>query len=123
MVVALATSGCSRAVVIPREQVAAEEYRKPGSYRIRLHGWNEYYAKRFSMTDSTVVTDSTLVISVLSPADPKYRLAPLPITVRLDDVDSMARLEGREWTPLVVLAVVVTATVLLYLAFGGYGGY
>jgi hypothetical protein len=53
--VALMATGCTRSVEIPREQVATKEFREPGYYRIRLHGWNEYNARRFSVTDSTVV--------------------------------------------------------------------
>ena len=121
MVVALATSGCSRAVVIPREQVAAEEYRKPGSYRIRLHGWNEYYAKRFSMTDSTVV------IQELLHTDDHFKLTrhEMPIVIPLKDVQNISVMETN-WpaTTVVLVGMGVGLAYFAYLAilFAGLSG-
>jgi len=84
-VVALAT-GCSRGVEVPRTQLESEEYRKPGDYRIRLHGWNEYHARCFAMTDSTVVIEELLQ------SDDHYKLMrhDLPIVLPLKDVENIS---------------------------------
>ncbi|HEX6941529.1 MAG TPA: hypothetical protein VF128_01310 [Gemmatimonadaceae bacterium] len=94
-------SGCSKAVLIPRENIQREEYREPGSYRIRLKGWNEYYARRFS------VTDSTIVIEELLKSDDRYKLMKhdMPIVVPLDHVEYVG-----------VMKTVVPATTVLLLA-------
>jgi hypothetical protein len=104
-------SGCSKAVVIPREQVGSEEYRKTGSYRIRLQGWNEYYAKRFSVTDSTVVIEELLK------SDDRYKLLKhdMPIVIPLREVVSVSEMKtNRPVTYLVVGA---------FVAFAAYFGY
>jgi hypothetical protein len=84
---ALLVVSCSRAVEIPRADIDDPQYREPGSYRIRLKGREEYIAKRFSVTDSTVV------IEQLHPADERYRQweDARPITIPIADVSSFAR--------------------------------
>lgn len=111
VLVALLLVACSRAAEIPRDQVGAEEYRKPGSYRIRLHGWNEYYARRFSMTDSTVV------IEELTQSDDRYKLMrhDMPIVIPLADVVSISEMQSTWVTKplLITSAVLVVATILI----------
>jgi hypothetical protein len=84
--VTLEICGCSKAVVVPREELDSAEYRKPGNYRNRLHGWNEYHARRFSMTDSTVVIDELLQ------SDDHYKVMrhDMPIVVPLKDVENIS---------------------------------
>jgi hypothetical protein len=86
-------SGCSKAVIIPQEDIAKEQYRARGDYRIRLQHWNEYHAHKFS------VTDSTLVIEELDKGDDRYKVMKhdMPITVPLEDVASVAIYEGTNW--------------------------
>ncbi|HEU4928701.1 MAG TPA: hypothetical protein VFU38_02640, partial [Candidatus Krumholzibacteria bacterium] len=68
LMIILTATGCSKAVEIPRTDIDDVKYREPGSYRIRLRGREEYLAKRFS------VTDSTIVIEELMTSDERYRL-------------------------------------------------
>ena len=102
---------CARAVEIPRDQVGAEEYRKPGSYRIRLHGWNEYNVRRFSMTDSTVVIEELLT------TDDHYKLKrhEMPIVIPLAEVMSISEMKSTWVTKplLITSAVLVVATILI----------
>ena len=100
IVAALLFTGCSNAQEISRDQLGAEEYRKPGSYRVKLHGWNEYSVRRFSMTDSTVVIEELLV------TDDHYKLKrhDMPIVVPLKDVEYIGTMETN-W-PLTTLALV-----------------
>lgn len=92
ILIALLMTGCSKAVEIPREDITKPEYREPGVYRIRLHGIDEYIAERFS------VTDSTIVIEQLSKSDERYRVEreTLPVTVPIENVESVSRLEVNE---------------------------
>ena len=91
--VALLLLGCSRAAEVPRSELTAEEYRKPGSYKVRLHGWNEYNVRRFSMTDSTVVIEELLV------HDDHYKLMKheMPIVVPLEDVEYIGVIKTNWW--------------------------
>lgn len=93
VLVALMLMACSRAVEIPRDQVGAREYRKPGSYKVRLHGWNEYNVRRFSMTDSTVVIEELLV------HDDHYKLKQhdMPIVVPLEEVEYIGVMRTNWW--------------------------
>ena len=117
--VALIATGCSKAVEIPRSEIANEEYREPGSYRIRMKGWEEYLVTRFSVTDSTVV------IEELSPSDERFRFQreSLPMTLPLSEVSSISRKETREKTMflIVTLSAVAVATFISWLGDGGWG--
>jgi len=116
-VLAFAASSCTKYVDVPRDQYG-DTPRPVGSYRIRMKVNTEYVAYLFS------VTDSTLVISRLSPLDQGDRQGQLPITLRLDDVESVARVEPSKAAPIVVISVVVALIALVAYgqsAFGGYG--
>ena len=106
-------TGCSRAVEIPREQVGAEEYRKVGSYKVRLHGWNEYNVRRFSMTDSTVVIEELLV------HDDHYKLRQhdMPIVVPLSEVEYIGVIKTN-WlmTTVALLAIGAVAGFIVALS-------
>lgn len=93
VLVALLLVGCSRAVEIPRDQLEAQESSKVGSYKVRLHGWNEYNVRRFSMTDSTVVIEELLV------HDDHYRLMKdrMPIIVPLNEVEYIGVIRTNWW--------------------------
>jgi hypothetical protein len=103
-------AGCSRAVEIPRQQVGAEEYRKPGDYRIRLKGWNEYYARRFS------VTDSTIVIEELVKSDDHYKLKKhdMPIVVPREDVVYVGVMETN-WPVTAVVGGTLVAGIVFFV--------
>jgi hypothetical protein len=115
-VLALVLGGCSRAAEIPREQVTAEDYRKPGSYRIRLHGWNAYYARRFSMTDSTVVIEELLTW------DDHFELMrdEMPIVIPLKDVENISVMKTN-WLMTAVAVVAIGAVAGLIEALGHFG--
>jgi hypothetical protein len=102
LIVSLLT-GCSKAVVIPREELTRDEYRRVGSYRIKLHGWNEYHARQFTLTDST------LVIAELDKGDDRYKRTrhDMPIVVPLKDVEYVTTASGTDWfwTSAAILAV------------------
>jgi hypothetical protein len=100
MIAILIVSGCSKAVVIPREEVAAETYRQPGTYRIRLEGWNEYNARRFAVTDSTVIIEELLK------SDDRYKLMKhdMPIVIPIGEVTSIARMETNRPVTIAVIA-------------------
>jgi len=70
----------------------------------------EYMARRFSLTDST------LVVAELSPSDANYSLARLPVTLRLDDVQSIARVESNNVVPIGVIGVCFLLVVLVTAA-------
>jgi hypothetical protein len=118
--VALATMSCSRAVMIPQWQVTSEEYRKPGDYRIRLHGWNEYHARRFSMTDSTIVIEELLQ------SDDHYKLMrhDMPIVVPLKDVENISVMKtNRSLTTVVLVGVGSIVVFWVWIAASGGIGF
>jgi hypothetical protein len=102
----LILTGCSRAVEIPWEETTDAEYRQPGSYRIRLKGWNEYYARRFSVTDSTVVIEELLE------ADDRYKLMKheMPIVIPESEVTSISEMKTN-W-PVTAVLLAAGATVV-----------
>jgi hypothetical protein len=107
------STGCSKAVEIPRADIDDPKYREEASYRIRLEGREEYLANRFSVTDSTVVVEELL------PADERYRLerTTLPITIPISQVSSIAQLETDAWkTYGVVLGIGAAITFLVVWA-------
>ena len=107
------TSGCTKTVEIPWPQYEAASADTSSTYRIRMTTNHEYVVRRFS------VADSTLVISELGPSDANYRLAKVPITVPMKDVESIAKVEGRAVVPLIVLGTVAVTIAVLYAMFGG----
>jgi hypothetical protein len=119
--VALLFAGCSKAVVIPRELAAEPRYREPGSYRIRLQGWNEYYARRFSVTDSTVVIEELLK------SDDRYKLMrhDMPIVIPASEVSSISTMETNRPVTIAVIAGLGLAAAYmtwLFIALSGLSG-
>lgn len=113
----LVVSGCSRAVEIPRGQVGADEYRRVGSYKVRLHGWNEYNVRRFSMTDSTVIIEELLV------TDDHYKLKrhEMPIVVPLKDVEYIGVMKTN-WVLTTVALVSIGGVVGFFIWIAASGG-
>ncbi|HET6349451.1 MAG TPA: hypothetical protein VFH88_10260 [Candidatus Krumholzibacteria bacterium] len=109
------TSGCTGHVEIPREQFEAATHDDYLSHRIRTKRGGEYVVQRFAFTDST------LVISTLSPADARYRGARLPIILPRSDVESVAGVKSNGWVPIVVVGF--TATMIALLVVWGNGGF
>ena len=111
LLLALLLTGCSNAKEIPRDQLGAEEYRKPGSYRVKLHGWNEYNVRRFSMTDSTVVIEELLS------TDDHYKLKrhDMPIVVSLKDVEYIGEMKANK--PLTAVVLIGIGAAAFYLGW------
>ena len=103
--------GCSQASMIPMHQLDRDVYRKPGSYRIKLHGWNEYNARRFSVTDSTVV------IEELHVTDDHYKRTKhdMPIVIPLEDVEYVGQMETN-WLGTSFAVVGIAAIVVFFYA-------
>jgi hypothetical protein len=109
--IGLVLSGCSKAVVIPREDLAKDKYRQVGDYRVKLHGWNEYHARRFSMTDST------LVIEKLKASDDQYQLKKhdMPIVIPRPQVESVGVMKT-DWLPTTLILVGMGAVMGFFIA-------
>lgn len=104
VVIALLATGCAHGVPIPRDRWEPAE--KAGSYRIRLHGRVEYLVTSYTLSDSTVV------ISGLSPSDQRFvqgREA-LPIEIPLAQVSSISRMEL--YWPMTILAITVVCSLV-----------
>jgi hypothetical protein len=117
VLVALLLTGCSKAVVIPREDLTRTEYRKVGDYRIKMHGWNEYHARRFSLTDSTVV------IEELKKSDDRYELKKhdMPIVVPLNEVEYIGEM-NTNWPLTAVVLAGIGGVVLFWVWIAASGG-
>lgn len=111
VLIVLMLTGCSKAVELRRADMDDAKYREPGSYRIRLKGREEYLVRRFS------VTDSTMVIEELMPADERYRpwRANLPVTVPLTDITSFAQLET-DYVVSAGVGILMASVILAILA-------
>lgn len=116
MAAVLMLSACTKAIDVPAEQFEAASKDNSNTYRIRLKRNAEYRVQQFALTDSTVV------ISMLSPADQSYKTTPLPLVLSRDEIESIARTESSNVVPLVVVGATFTMIILLQLWFGGYGG-
>lgn len=119
LIVVMVTAGCSKAVYIPPKEVGDAEYRKTGTYRIKLEGWNEYYARRFSVTDSTVVIEELLK------TDDRYKRMrhDMPIIIPLAEVESISMMETNWWVtgPILVAGGAFLGYFLFLLAtFDGF---
>jgi hypothetical protein len=105
--IGLASTGCSRAVEIPRADVEKPEYREPGAYRIYLKDQNEYIVRQFSATDSTVV------IEELHGSDKRLGDVTLPIVIPMTDIESVARLETHQGKTLGFVALLAIVGVAI----------
>lgn len=108
VLIAVLVTGCSRGVHIQPAWWDARENVEPGSYRIRLHGRVEYLVRSYAMTDSTVV------IQELLPADERFTHGreQLPIEIALERVSSIERLKANVG---VTVGMVIWMTVIVAL--------
>ena len=109
---ALIVSNCTGHVEIPREQFEAASHDDFQSHRIRTKK-TEYIAEAFSLTDST------LVISRLAPADTRYRHEKPPFAIPRDAVVSIAGVQSKGYVPIIAIGVVIVVFGGLYLWFIG----
>ena len=93
----LAMSGCTKTIEVPPGQFEQASWIDDATHRIRTTNDKEYMAKRF------YVTDSTLVVWELSPAHSTYRVERVPITLPLDEVQSVAQVESNNVVPVLLL--------------------
>jgi hypothetical protein len=108
-------SGCTKAVDVPRERFEAASRDPSKTHRVRMESNAEYVVRHFSLTDST------LVIHELSPADANYRLSLVPIRLPLADVQSVERVESNNVLPVVVIGGIFVMLALIDAAFGSGG--
>ena len=101
IMVALLCAGCSRTVDVPRQQFEAEAQNESATHRIATRNGDEYLVERYS------IAATALVIEVLAPDDPRRHKVELPISLVLDDVISIKRIEYRP--PLYVVGIGVAA--------------
>ena len=106
VLVVLMATGCTKAVEVPRSDIDNAKYHEPGKYRVRLKNEHEYIARRFS------VSDSTLVIEELGGDGELYGQGQpaLPMRIPLSDVESIAQLKvdkGRILGTTIATAVLV----------------
>src|SRR5262245_37664798 len=106
VIAAMIVTGCSKAIEVPRDQFEATATRKHANHRINLVDGSRYSVKQFA------VTDSTIIIEKLNPADSRYNEAKMPIVLPISDVESISRLDLREGLSF---AIVATAGVMLIL--------
>jgi len=92
-------AACSRTVDVPRERVEASSTLVEHTHRIWTVSGDEYCVEAFRVVESTVV------ISKLNPSDPRYDKADLPISVPLDSVQTVKRVEHKPSTWMIVGAV------------------
>jgi len=79
--------GCTKTVNVPLDQLArgSRDVKKP--HHIYMVDGSEYSVRQF------VVHDTTLTIQKLSPSDPRYKNATLPIVLPLRGVKSVEKSE------------------------------
>lgn len=117
LMVLMVFSACTKTIEIPRNEFEAASQDASASHRIRTADNNEFVAEAFTVTDSTVV------ILRLSPADTRYRTGDrVPIVLNLQDVESIKRLHSSE-TPAIVAILFVFAMIYLATSFDGGIGY
>ena len=106
MLSVLVLIGCSKAVELPRDQIANQPESHIG-YRIQMVDGSRYSAKRYS------VTDSTLVIEKLNPSDSRYKKVSVPIALPITSVQSVSKLELKEGASFAVVATFGVIMIML----------
>jgi len=110
LLIAFTAAGCSKAVEIPREEIQKPEYRKSGSYVIRLKSDQEYHARRFS------VTDSTIVIEEVTSADKLHGAAlTVPFAISRSEIASIAHTKNHMgfWMGAAIIGVIAIAIAIV----------
>lgn len=112
---ALLLGGCSHMVEVPRDQFAAASHDEDTAYHIRTLSGDEYQVGAFQ------VSDTMLVITELSPTDPRYGSSALPIALHLADIQSVTREKRRPMLLIGALAVgaFIAAVAVVELVTGG----
>jgi len=101
VLIALMATGCARAVLVPREDYDRASQERGKTHRVDMQDGSYYLARRF------VVTDSTVVVEELYPSDKRYGPhVTMPISLTMQDVASISRVETN-WmrTGIVVLGI------------------
>ena len=101
LVIPLFLGACSHAVNVPRNQYDDTSLLYDVDHKIRTVSGEEYHSAEFW------VTESMLVISKLSPSDPRYQTVELPLSIPLSDVASVQRID--HGPPIWAIAVGVGA--------------
>jgi len=101
-------AACSKVNEIPREQMGAAEHRKPANYHIWKKTGDDYLARLYSLTDSTVV------IQELQESDLRYKKQDMPIVVPLENVERITVLKKNYWI-LVPVGVAIAAVIAIAL--------
>ncbi len=101
LAIVMIVSGCGGYVEIPRGQFEVASHDEDAIHRVLKQGGEEYLVNQFTLTDST------LVIVSLAPNDRRYHHIPLPIELKLDDINSIHRVDNGPpaWTIIALGAV------------------
>lgn len=117
LIVSMVVAACTKTVELPRNEFEAASHDASASHRIRTADNNEFVAEAFTVTDSTVV------IVRLAPADLRYRTGDrAPIVLKLQDVESIKRLESSQ-VPALVAILIVFGLIILVSTFTWGAGY
>ncbi len=109
VLIAILATSCSRTVHIPLEDLESPDWPQPASYRIRVAGGDKHFARRFSLTDSTLVIDETLATPEIRQSNPDQA----PTSIPLDRVEAVDRIDTRK---KVLLPAIVLGTAGLLVA-------
>jgi hypothetical protein len=110
LVVVCVFAACSKVNEIPREQMGAAEHRKPADYHIWMKAGDDYLARLYSVTDSTVV------IQELQQSDLRDKKQDMPIIVPLENVERITVLKKNYWVLVpvgVAIATILTLSILI----------
>lgn len=110
IVTAFMATGCSKTVEIPRSEIDEPQHREAGSYRIRVKTGEEFWAKRYSTTDSTIVVEELLPPNELRGTV----VVVLPLVIKRSDVESIARTRSSAG---LAIGVVIFAGVAFLIMF------
>ena len=87
---------CAKVHEIPRDEIGAAGQQNAADYHIWMKGGDDYYARRYSVTDSTVV------IQELQESDTRYKKQEMPIVIPLADVERVTVVKNKYWIPALV---------------------
>ena len=111
-VAVLLVAACSRTIDVPREQFDASSKKVDHTHSIWTLSGDEYRVESFQ------ATDSSLVISALNRSDPRHAKAGLPISIPLDSVKTVQRIDHRPPTWVIVGTVGAFVLVAALLSDG-----
>jgi hypothetical protein len=111
--IAVTIAGCSTSVDVPMDRIDEPAWREPGKYRLRLTDGGEYYVRRFSVVDSSVVVDERVELDRALLGD----TGPPSNSIPIDQLRSVEKIESRK-KPLLLVAGLVGATMALFIMAG-----